>query len=134
MARELGIFKKVSLADISDGWDDKAYVLMKPMRIEHMRAIHALDIDTNNKELTAEKVKATESIEDIFVSLFVRGKVYDIDGNLVDAEADDIRDLFLLAADRFLGDMLKNVMNPKSQTQLETSSSTMQKPKENPSK
>lgn len=127
MTRELGIFRKVNLADVAEGWDDKAYVLLKPLRVEHMRAIHNLDIDNSSSELTKEKVDATESIEQIFMGLFVRGKVYDIEGNLIDAVKEDIQDLFLLAADRFLDGMMKGVMNPKSQTQLETSSSTMPK-------
>ena len=124
---ELGIFRKVDLSDAYEGWDG-AYICFKPMRATHFGLIKRVTKLTEAQDLDDDTVKAVQDLEDLFVSLFVKGKVYDVDMNLIDAEPDHVRDLMLSNIQKFMRAMTGNSQDPKASMESEPSSSTTETP------
>lgn len=122
MSRKLGIYKRVPLTGI-DGWGDECYLIFRPFRFEHLETIikfyAAEKKDTaenpDEKGLTENKARMTRELIGALKEVFVEGKVKDMDGKVIDAEADDVDDLFLAIGNDIMSGMY-GLQDPKSST------------------
>lgn len=83
--------RRVSLAGISDDWDDRCHILVKPLKLEDMAKESANLKDEQLIQMAIDRVKSN----------FVSGQVLGDDGNMVDLKsADDLDPFILVALDR----------------------------------
>lgn len=126
MATTLGLFKKVSLDGISDGWTDEAYLKFKPMTIKHLQQMQSktngVDVEKVKKgEVDDSTMSSVSSIMNVLTDMYHSGKVYNEDMELVDAESAHVEPLFMQDAERFMSALFGGATDPKSPRQSETS-------------
>ena len=107
----LALVVKISLAGISEGWDERAYFKFKPFghrehkSIQKKRKELGLKSNTDAKDDLDKGAALGEATFDMLKQNFLEGKVYRPGGDdfvLSDATADDIIDIFYLVPDRFM--------------------------------
>ena len=120
--RRLGIYKKVSLEKVGDGWED-CYLIFKPFRFEHLESLLTyLGVGEKDEEIkltNEQKITASRDIVKSLKELFVDGVVLDDKGDKMPAIATDVDDLFLTCGTDIINGMYSK-QDPKLQKESTT--------------
>ena len=123
----LGIFKRIELEGISEGWGKEAHLKFKALNMDSLKEIQKAGegVDVSKAEVNKKNLDSAEKIMSVIKSRFVSGRVYNEAMELVDATIDDVDDLYVIIPDKFVSSMMGET-NPKSIPQSNGSLSTDQ--------
>ena len=101
---KISILRKVSLHDISEGWDERCYINLKPLSISDIKSLQ--DLGVNHESIKTPNKKdgsgdqALLKVIDLIKDKFENGKGMNAEGEIVSLDKDDLDIILPLAITR----------------------------------